>query len=637
MNIIDIIEKNVVPYIRQPVWENWYIKERIGSGSFSVVYRIEANRINSTDISAMKIEVITTDGQIFTDMTVKGQFLEARRNVFDNEVRIMKQLRDCPYIVRYEDEHIQELFIDGNFEGYYCMIRMEYLSSVYNLMKNGRFDYSEQNVKKLALNIGQELKSAHDINVIHRDIKPDNLFVSEKGIYKLGDFNISKRADNTRSFAGSQLYMSPEVYRSKTNVDNSYTKQADIYSLGLCLYQMMNDGMLPFEENCYSEDAFEKRMSGMQIQPPKNASAQFSYIILKACAFNPLNRYNSIDEMLYDLEQISQISTQQNYPSANNNSTQYAGNKNDFSSATTNTSLHTQYVGNNQTGVQHSGNIITNPPYPPYPPTPPTPPYPPNPPIEHNSNTKLLILIIIIWIILITAGISAFMFFKNKNQEENNSDENSVYSSEMPTEQNKVESIENSDFTSSEQTETEVTTELTTETTTKIHQEVLTEIQPVEKVTEPEKVNYPPSFPYVSATSELSPIKNNDGTFYYSASNVFDGSYSTCWAEGSSGDGINESIFMTADEKQRVSEIIITNGLYTNAELFYKNNRVKDCLIEFSDGTSQTVTLLGDYSEQSNRIVFNPPVDTEYIKITILSVYSGNKYNDTCISEISVN
>ncbi|MBD5159596.1 MAG: protein kinase [Ruminococcus sp.] len=215
MNIIDIIENNVLPCIRQPVWENWYIKERIGSGSFSVVYRIEANRINSTDVSAMKIEVITTDEQIFTDTSVKKQFLQNRRNVFDNEVRIMKQLRDCPYIVRYEDEHIQELYIDGNFEGYYCMIRMEHLSSIYNLMKNGRFDYSEQNVKKLLLNIGQGLKSAHDINVIHRDIKPDNLFVSEKGIYKLGDFNISKRADNTRSFAWNLLYMSPEVYVQK--------------------------------------------------------------------------------------------------------------------------------------------------------------------------------------------------------------------------------------------------------------------------------------------------------------------------------------------------------------------------------------------------------------------------------------
>ena len=114
---------------------------------------------------------------------------------------------------------------------------------------------------------------------------------------------------------------------------------------------MMNDGMLPFEENSYSEEAFEKRMSGMQIQPPKNASRQFSYIILKACAFNPLNRYKSIDEMLYDLEQISQISTQKNYPSTNDNSTQYAGNNN-----------------------------TTNPPYIPHPAPPYIPPNPPTPP-----------------------------------------------------------------------------------------------------------------------------------------------------------------------------------------------------------------------------------------------------------------
>lgn len=306
MDVKDIIEEIIKPQIKQPLWESWYIKEKIGSGAFSVVYKIEADRSYSIDVSALKIEAITTEGKIFTDIARKASVLENRRKMADNEMKIMKSLRDCPYIVRYEEEHMKELYINGSFEGYYCLIRMEYLQNVYEKMNQGEFDYSETNVRKLALEIGQGLKAAHDINVIHRDIKPENFFISDKGIYKLGDFNISKQAASTRSFAGTNYYMAPEVYRAKASVDESYTKQADIYSFGLCLYQMMNDGLLPFEETLTSEEAIDKRFQGEPPSPPKNASSDFGRVILKACTFHTWERYGSIDEMLADLENMSE-------------------------------------------------------------------------------------------------------------------------------------------------------------------------------------------------------------------------------------------------------------------------------------------------------------------------------------------
>lgn len=609
MSIIDIIEENIVPHIRQPLWENWYIKERIGSGSFSVVYRIEAKRQNRTDVSALKIQPIVADDMLFVDEQRKRSYIENKRKSVENESEIMCKLKDCPNIVTYEDESTRELIINGKSEGYYFLMRMELLDNVYSLIKKQKIVLSEKNVLKLASDIGNGIKAAHDKNIIHRDIKPENLFVSKNGVYKLGDFNISKQAVSTRSLAGTGTYMAPEVYRVSGNPYGSYTAQADIYSFGLCLYQMMNDGMLPFEENLFGEEAVEKRMSGVPLPPPKNVSEKFSYIILKACAFNPQERYSSINDMLYDLENLSQFAPtikQVSINNNNNNCTQYAESTiNSYSAPAYNASNITQYAGNNINPYPASQYNTFN-------------PVSVSEPEPSNKFAKLLLIIFII-LGLFIIGLSAFILLRKNDYEENDNSSTSVTSmySELSEESKNIS-------VSSDETEIQPETEPETVPTPEI-------------IVEEDNIGIPPSFPYISATSELPSIKNNDGTFYYNASNVIDGDYSTCWAEGNSNEGINESIFMSADRKQRVSEIIITNGLYKGSELFYKNNRVKDCQIEFSDGTSQEVTLLGNYSEQSNRIVFDPPVDTEYIKITILSVYYGNKYNDTCITEISVN
>ncbi len=302
MKIMDIIEDHILPELSQPLWENWYIKDRLGSGGFSVVYLIEAERADGIDRSALKIEALTADGFVFKDPERREAYLESRRLAAVNETRIMKSLRDCPNVVRYEDEHMQPIIIDGKLEGYCNLIRMELLKNVFSQMSDGSFDYSEQNVRRLAKEIGNGIKAAHEINVIHRDIKPDNMFVSEKGVYKLGDFNISKEAASARSFAGTNYFMAPEVFTAKTNASAAYTRQADIYSFGLSLYQMMNNGYLPFEEESTPSDAMDRRLAGEPLPPPCMASQDFGRIILRACEYSPAMRYQTMDEMLADIE-----------------------------------------------------------------------------------------------------------------------------------------------------------------------------------------------------------------------------------------------------------------------------------------------------------------------------------------------
>lgn len=305
MDIRDLIEDIIKPQIRQPLWESWYIKEKIGSGAFSVVYRMEAERPYGTDEAALKIQAITVDNEFVTDRSLRSSTLETKRQLALNEAKHMKALRDCPYIVRYEEEHFDALYADEEWIGYYFLIRMELLQTVAALIRANEFQCTEQNVMKLASEIGQGLKAAHDINVIHRDIKPENLFRSKNGTFKLGDFNISKKAVITRSFAGAAFYMAPEIYRAKVHAEEGYTKQADIYSLGICLYQLMNDGLLPFEDFMPTDDAIDRRMQGEPLVPPRHASPEFAKIILTACAYETADRYQSVDSMLSDLAVVA--------------------------------------------------------------------------------------------------------------------------------------------------------------------------------------------------------------------------------------------------------------------------------------------------------------------------------------------
>ena len=147
----------------------------------------------------------------------------------------------------------------------------------------------------------------------------------------------------------------------------------------------------------------------------------------------------------------------------------------------------------------------------------------------------------------------------------------------------------------------------------------------------------PPVFTSFSSSSNLADVTTSAGSYSYKPDYAFDGNLSSCWCEGASGSGEGEYILASANGLQHVSQLNIYNGLCENADLFGKNNRIKDCILEFSNGTSYTVTLNGDYNAQPCAVVLPEAVDTEYVKLTIMSVYNGSKYDDTCISEIIIN
>ena len=168
---------------------------------------------------------------------------------------------------------------------------------------------ARRDIIKLGIDICKALELCQRYNIIHRDIKPENIFISDNGDYKLGDFGIARTIERTTSGLskkGTYSYMAPEVYIGK-----KYGFSVDTYSLGLVLYRMLNKNRGPFlpqppEAITYDnrEQALARRVSGEPLPRPFYGEGRLGEIVLKACAFDPKDRYSSPQQLRQELEAI---------------------------------------------------------------------------------------------------------------------------------------------------------------------------------------------------------------------------------------------------------------------------------------------------------------------------------------------
>lgn len=292
------------------VFGDWKIGRKLGEGASGKVFELEKSSPKFTTKSALKVIRIPPNPSDL-DLVKSGGMDEAAaisyfQSFVDeilNEIAILSRLKSHPNIVRYEDHcvirHVGSV-------GWDILIRMELLMPVFDYQKIHVMDEAE--VCKLGRELCEALVFCQSHHLIHRDIKPQNTFIDPMGHFKLGDFGIARTIEKTSlglSKKGTESYMAPEVY-----LNQPYNSTVDIYSLGLMLYQLMNNNRMPFLPAngpiTYLdwEEAIKQRMSGKKLSPPVNASPQFAKIILKACDFTPQNRYATAREMLDALNQL---------------------------------------------------------------------------------------------------------------------------------------------------------------------------------------------------------------------------------------------------------------------------------------------------------------------------------------------
>lgn len=273
--------------ILSATWPEWEIvgDKEIGRGAFGKVYKIKREYIgNREQFAALKVIRVSdvNDNRSAVEEMVK-------------EIELMTRFKGRTNIVSYEDHKVIE---DSDGFGWTILIRMELLTPFSEYIKTKTL--SEREVANLGIDICNALEMLQSDKIIHRDIKPQNIFVSESGAYKLGDFGSARHLDMTQdvmTVAGSWPYMAPEIVKFEP-----YGQKADIYSLGTILYELLNDGCKPYYPSPRPsakeiEIALKKKLTGEKLPAPRNADKALSEIVMKACNFDGKKRFSSAAEM----------------------------------------------------------------------------------------------------------------------------------------------------------------------------------------------------------------------------------------------------------------------------------------------------------------------------------------------------
>ena len=215
------------------------------------------------------------------------------------EIQAMLDMQGANNIVRIEEFDELDWPRGGGKD---ILIRMELLTSLDSIVKESTLPVDE--VVKLGTHICKALELCESRKIVHRDIKPGNILVSGYGEYKLGDFGIARSMGERRTFTGigTDDFIAPEVYGMLGK--REYDSRADIYSLGITLYYLLNQNKLPFEDTD-SEGYIYRRRMGEVLPLPRNTPEWLAKVVLKACAYKPEDRYASAAEMRAALEQAN--------------------------------------------------------------------------------------------------------------------------------------------------------------------------------------------------------------------------------------------------------------------------------------------------------------------------------------------
>ncbi|MBM3708868.1 MAG: hypothetical protein FJW61_00400 [Actinobacteria bacterium] len=299
-------------YSYQPLWGYWYIDSPIGEGSFGRVYKATRSELGYSYTSAVKIITIPSKEQLRQAISSFGDDKDTLKSYFEgmvenilSEVNLLYRLRANPNIITYEDHMVIE---KKDELGWDILLRMEYATPLPEYLKKNRLNIED--IIKLGIDILAAISICSKNNIIHRDIKDENIFISGNLTFKLGDFGIAKelsKSGKAASFRGTPLFMSPEVFKGE-----KYDIRSDIYSLGIVMYKLLNKGRIPFmppypQKVAYkdSDTALIKRLTGSPIPAPAYVfSKELSSVVLKACSYSKQDRYTTPDDMRKDLYRI---------------------------------------------------------------------------------------------------------------------------------------------------------------------------------------------------------------------------------------------------------------------------------------------------------------------------------------------
>ncbi|MBQ8799309.1 MAG: FHA domain-containing protein [Lachnospiraceae bacterium] len=245
------------------------------------------------EVKVSPYEAFCTEYQVTNPATVRVISVSQEKEVLNalvEKLEFIKRLSGTSGFITIKEYKVVELD-NASWEIY---VLTEPLRPFTDLMAEK--EYTEHEAARLGMVICSALESYTDAGMVHGDIRPESLFVTEDGTVLLADYGISGKMQyisNGITQLGSYRYASPEAFH-----DGVYNTKTDIYALGILLYQLLNKNRFPLcESNTLSldseefKDALKRRLRGETLPAPCNASSKMAALILSACSADPAKRF----------------------------------------------------------------------------------------------------------------------------------------------------------------------------------------------------------------------------------------------------------------------------------------------------------------------------------------------------------
>lgn len=275
-----------------PLLTNMTVEKEIGRGPNGTVYLVTRG-VDGRKLALKHISIPTNDAQtkalIFAG-AVSGEndaqrYYSALEKEIKAEILMLNGIKNAPNLLK-----IRGYQVDRKITGVGCDIYIlsDYCISLPNFLHNHYI--TRLQAINLAIDLCSALEQLRESGLVHKDVRPSNIFMNGSHRFMLGDLGLVKLSDLEYASMPDQLitdYTAPEV----VSPDAGLSDRMDIYSVGMILYEIYNGGELPLDD----EGAF--RRTDAELPAPKFADMPLSEIILRACAFDPENRYDSPSEM----------------------------------------------------------------------------------------------------------------------------------------------------------------------------------------------------------------------------------------------------------------------------------------------------------------------------------------------------
>ena len=261
--------------------KSWKIISRLPDDNGNEIYKVSKKDFDGTVISGMLRYVVIKNDEYNIENT----------DFINDEASFLKTISQSGDCFNYLDVYVNNNPAKKKIEFF---IVTEDLKSLSEIMKSKEFD--ENKVLDFGIQMSAILERLESRNIYHGNINPDDIFITFDGKYKLGGFSDFESKIDDMSF------IAPEIFK-KESADFT----TDIYSLGLIMYSMSNNGKIPFEnDEVGKNDAVKMRFDGKSVTAPKNGSEKLKSVIVIACQPNNDNRWKNAGNIKNALTSIKQ-------------------------------------------------------------------------------------------------------------------------------------------------------------------------------------------------------------------------------------------------------------------------------------------------------------------------------------------